>query len=131
MTEEKARHISLIVVAIVVIVVFGLMTHVMTSDIYSGWGHVGVLTPEKIICLLIFFGIGAMIILGAFFRIAFYILSVTTCAYVGFMIFIATNIVIDSTAGIILFLLILPHVFYFGVMIKKKLSPHEESRALI
>lgn len=120
MEESKARYLSLIIIGIEALLVFlplGLIFLGMTLPSLSIQGNE--LPSEVVIFLLAFFGIGSLLVLSAFFKIFFYILTISEVILLIFY-------TVDSRFNlmvILLYLMILaPHIFYYTVTIKKSLS---------
>ena len=116
MNENKARYISLIVIALEAVLAFFLYGMVFWEMHLPELAIQGNKPPVGMIAfLLIFLVIGILIILSVFFKIPFYIFTVFEIMTMAFY-----TVIYTFNVGAILPCLIVlaPHIFYYIVRIK-------------
>ena len=125
MKESRARYISLIIIASETILAFFLYGTVTLGMYTSSLGVQGSKLPgEVIIFLLVFTLIGIFVILGAFFKWAFYVFSLFEIAFVVYIIvsssFFLTNIIVYM-------IILAPQITYciLSVFLRKTARPGE------
>jgi len=107
-SEERARHIALIIIAVTAIVVFLLNIPVAFGyimDVFWGFGGM--------IVLFLIAGIGILVVLSVFFKWAFYLLTVAEallCLEL-FAVGAETDPAIFVIALVLCALIIAPHVY--------------------
>jgi len=122
MSESKARHITLIAIALQVIVCLHIVVFMIVSDSKRILNRGNELRVTYLIVLAVFLCVGAGIILGVFFKRIFYtfIAVELTCTALFFLVYFITalsfpdEIMYEEAAFILLIMLLLaaPPGFY-------------------
>uniref|UniRef100_S0DGA6 Uncharacterized protein n=1 Tax=termite gut metagenome TaxID=433724 RepID=S0DGA6_9ZZZZ len=120
MTESQARHIALMVIAVEAILVFALYGMLMLAFGLPSMAVEGGTVPiEVVVFILIVAGVGGLIVLGAFFRIPFHVLTTVGIALTGYLMVLSAFQPI--TIAIFLAMLI-PQLFYYAMRIKLRVD---------
>ena len=120
MNESRARYISLTVIALGAIVLFIPLWMALDSNM-TGGSNMRMLAIEGykppiewIVFLSIFLCIGTFIILSAFFKLSFHILSVMEVALMAFLVVSAS---FNPMAILLCLIALAPQIFYYAVRI--------------
>ena len=113
MTEKRARHASLIVIALEVGLLFvAYWLYWISWAMYTLTIQGNKPSVEMILLLLFFFIVGVLVILSAFFKIPFYVLSIGTIILMGLYVVYASFYI---EAIFICLIALVPQISYYSV----------------
>jgi len=112
-TEKRARHASLIVIALEVGLLFvAYWLYWISWAMYTLTIQGNKPSVEMILLLLFFFIVGVLVILSAFFKIPFYVLSIGTIILMGLYVVYASFYI---EAIFICLIALVPQISYYSV----------------